>query len=218
MKETPLNARIPVGTAPPSVLPLETPPRPGGASTFRRVRIESAYKAVSADIERSILEGAIQPGMPLPTEQELADRFGVPRSTVRKAIRQVKQEGLLQRREGRRLFVPLPGLYDLAPRTARLAALDVAFHALVGRASSNRARMLAREPVSLLYNPALLQLYERLPQSRVRNLQAHRQILGALQQRDDPSAETWTRKHMDDFRRGFALAGLDMAAPLMQPH
>jgi len=260
------------------VSPLETTPRPGGASVFRRVRIEPTYKAVSAEIERSILEGAIQPGMPLPTEQELADRFGVHRSTVREAIRQVEQEGLLQRREGRRLFVTLPGLYDLAPRTARLlilqqitfqelwdvaitlepaaarlaaqaaspadldalainmeataaltdatpsaenhvalVALDVEFHALVSRASGNRALMLAREPVSLLYNPALLQLHERLPQSRARNLQAHRQILGALQQRDATGAETWTRKHMNDFRRGFAMAGLDMAAPLVQP-
>ena len=88
------------------------------------MRIEPAYKAVSAEIERSILEGGIPPGAPLPTEQELADRFGVHRSTVREAIRQVEQEGLVQRREGRRLFVTLPGLYDLAPRTARLLMLQ----------------------------------------------------------------------------------------------
>lgn len=240
------------------------------------MRIEPAYKAVSAEIERSILEGAIQPGAPLPTEQELATRFGVHRSTVREAIRQVEQEGLLQRREGRRLFVTLPGLYDLAPRTARLlmlqqitfqelwdvaitvepaaarlatrhatdadlqalatnlqatteltavsshqnhddalVQLDVEFHGLVGRASHNRALMMAREPVSMLYSPALLLLHQRLQQSRVRNLEAHQHILDALRRHDADGAEAWTRRHMNDFQRGFAMAGLDMAAPIV---
>jgi DNA-binding FadR family transcriptional regulator len=250
-----------------------------GVGMFRRLRIEPAYKMVSAEIERSILQGSLPSGAPLPTEQELATRFGVHRSTVREAIRQVEQEGLLQRREGRRLFVCLPGLYDLAPRTTRmlilqqitfqelwdvavtlepmaaqlaarqasaddldalaaniaatadlthdgrsatqddgaLVELDVEFHALIGRASHNRALMLAREPVSLLYNPALRQIYERLPQSRLRNLEAHRQMLDALRQRDAQAALDWTHKHMKDFQRGFAMAKLDMTAPIVPP-
>lgn len=245
-------------------------------SMFSRLRLEPAYKAVSSEIERSILSGQIQPGMPLPTEQSLAERFGVHRSTVREAIRQVEQEGLVQRREGRRLFVTLPGLYDLAPRAARLlllqqttfeelwqvavtleplaarlaaahaepadlealaqnteltaqlqargavsmeenmrlVELDVEFHALVGAASHNRALMLAREPISLLYNPTLLQLHLHLPQSKARNLAAHRAILDALERRDAEAAAEWTRKHMVDFQKGFELAGLDMRTPI----
>ena len=240
------------------------------AGIFRRVSVEPAYKAVSAAIERAIVDGALPPGTALPTEQELSERFGVHRSTVREAIRQVEQEGLLQRREGRRLFVCLPGVNDLAPRTTRLlllqqttfqelwdvslvleplaarlaaqhanaddlalleanfnaglaeqdlaalVALDTEFHALVGRASHNRALMLAREPVSLLYNTALLQIFERLPQGSERNVVAHRQIMDALQRRDGDAAAQWTRKHMVDFQRGFALAGLDMSTPLVK--
>lgn len=245
---------------------------------FKRLNLEPAYKAVSAEIERSILAGDIKPGMPLPTEQVLAERFGVHRSTVREAIRQVEQEGLLQRREGRRLYVALPGLYDMAPRAARLlllqettfqelwevavtleplaaslaaqaadavdfealdenlrltealqergattleenmqlVELDVEFHALVGRASHNRALMLAREPISLLYNPTLLQLHLRLPQSKARNLAAHRGILDALHRRHATAAAEWTRKHMVDFQRGFELAGLDIRTPIQR--
>lgn len=245
-------------------------------SMFSRLRIEPAYKALSAEIERSILSGKIQPGMPMPTEQCLAEQFGVHRSTVREAIRQVEQEGLLQRREGRRLFVTLPGLYDLAPRAARLlllqqttfhelwqvavtleplaaglaaiyangddidelqantdrtaelqargaasmeenirlVELDVEFHALVGRASHNRALMLAREPISLLYNPTLLQIHLQLPQSKARNLAAHRAILDALRCKDMKSATQWTRKHMVDFQKGFEMTGLDMRTPI----
>lgn len=247
----------------------------GPAAVFQRVVVEPAYKAVSAAIERAILDGALTPGAALPTEHELAERFGVHRSTVREAIRQVEREGLLQRGEGRRLFVCLPGVHDLAPRatrllllqqttfrelwelaatieplTARLAGqraqpddlrllhdnlgachalglghaahaelvqLDVAFHALIGRASHNRALMLAREPASLLYNPTLQQVFGHLPQAAARNLHAHRQIVAALERHDEDGAERWMHKHMTDFQRGFALAGLDMGTPIAQP-
>ena len=242
-----------------------------GAEVFQRVVVEPAYKTVSAAIERAILDGALRPGAALPTEQELADRFGVHRSTVREAIRQVEQEGLLQRREGRRLFVCLPGVHDLAPRATRLlllhqttfqelwdvaltleplaarlaaaeatdddlaqlqanidasaaetrlpalVALDMEFHALVGRASHNRALMLAREPVGLLYNPTLQQIFQRLPQASTRNLAAHQHTLDALRARDADAAAEWTRKHMVDFQRGFAMAGLSMRTPIAQP-
>jgi len=245
---------------------------PDEASVFRRVVVEPAYRAVSVAIERAIVDGALPPGAALPTEQELAQRFGVHRSTVREALRQVEQEGLLQRREGRRLFVCLPGVHDLAPRatrllllhqatfqelwdvaltleplSARLAAqqrtdddlalldanlaasrtekrwdklvgLDMEFHALVGRASHNRALMLAREPVGLLYNPTLQHIFKRLPQANARNLDAHAQTLDALHRRDAELAAEWTRKHMVDFQRGFAMAGLDMSKPVAQPN
>jgi DNA-binding FadR family transcriptional regulator len=222
-------------------------------------------------MERHILSGELKPGTALPSEQELASQFGVNRSTMRESIRLLEQEGLLVRHGGRRLFVVLPGLFDLAPRAARslilhqvtfqelwevavvvepeaarLAAqradeadlqavddnleaiaatlgvaadttsidchseLDVAFHALLARASKNRALMLAREPFSLLYRPALTLLQGALPQSAARNLHAHKEIVAALHARDAKRAHDWTRKHLVDFRNGFLHAGLPM--------
>jgi DNA-binding FadR family transcriptional regulator len=241
-------------------------------SVFQPLRHAPAYKALSAEIERKILGGELKPGEPLPAEQELAERFAVNRSTVREAIRQLEQEGLLVRGAGRRLQVALPGLYDLSPRTtralvlqqvtfrelweiavvlepcaARLAAthstdsdleeldanveataqavragaafteLDVQFHAIVARASRNRVLMLAREPVSLLYRPTLAELQRRLPQTGQRNLDAHRRIVAALRRRDADDAETWARKHLNDFQRGYRLAALDMDAAVELP-
>lgn len=242
-----------------------------GSAVFQRLVVEPAYKAVSSAIESAILDGALPPGAALPTEQALSERFGVNRSTVREALRRVEQEGLLQRREGRRLFVCLPGVHDLAPRATRLlmlhrttfqelwevalvmeplaaglaaqhanaddldlldanlrateratapkalVTLDMEFHALVGRASHNHALMLAREPVGLLYNPTLMQVFRRLPQARSRNLKAHEQILQALHARDAAAATDWTRRHLIDFQRGFVMAGLDMGTPIAQP-
>nr|WP_314629633.1 GntR family transcriptional regulator [uncultured Noviherbaspirillum sp.] len=249
---------------------------PHADQVFRRMRISPAYKAVSAEIERIIVSGELEPGAPLPTEAELAQQFGVNRSTLREAIRQVEQEGLVERREGRRLFVALPGLIDFAPRAirslvlqqatfhelwevavvleplaTRLAAtaaraedldalaanvarmealaadvpgndarnaslieLDVEFHAMVARASRNRALMLAREPVSLLYSTTLSKMQAQLPQMQARNVAAHRHILETLRAHDADGAELWMRKHIVDFQRGFVLAQLDMHVPI----
>jgi DNA-binding FadR family transcriptional regulator len=105
------------------------------------------------------------------------------------------------------------GTHTLESNT-RLVELDVEFHALVGRASHNRALMLAREPISLLYNPTLLRVHMHLPQSKLRNLAAHREILQAMHRRDAAGAEDWTRKHMVDFQRGFEMVALDMSSPI----
>ncbi len=244
----------------------------GSPSVFGPLRHAPAYKALSAEIERRILAGDLEPGAPLPSETELAERFAVNRSTVREAIRQLEQEGLLVRGAGRRLQVALPGLYDLAPRTtralmlqqvtfrelwevavvlepfaARLAAenatkadldelddnlrrteaamqagepfadLDVRFHALVARISGNRVLMLAREPVSLLFQPSLQRLHGKLPQTGRRNLDAHRRIVDALRRGDSAGAETWAHKHLIDFQRGYRLAELDMDVAVEPP-
>lgn len=95
--------------------------------------------------------------------------------------------------------------------------LDVAFHTVLAEAARNRALLLAREPISLLFYPALDMLFRHRKTRKVgpaRLLEAHRHILQALQSRDATSAETWMRKHMIDFRRGFLLCGLDVDAAL----
>jgi len=91
----------------------------GASGRFRSLPRQPAYKAVSSVMEQHILSGELKPGTPLPSEQELATEFGVNRSTMRESIRLLEQEGLLERHQGRRLFVALPGLFDLAPRAMR---------------------------------------------------------------------------------------------------
>jgi len=239
---------------------------------FDRLQVVPAYKAISGTIEQRIVRGDLRPGTQLPTEQELAEQFGVNRSTVREAIRQLEQEGLVERGGSKRLHVTMPGVQDAAPRAARalllhqvtfeelwqlaivlepqaaiLAAkaatdddiqalkaslqgleehhdsagavdthtmLDIEFHALVARISGNRALMLAREPINMLYQPSLIQLQQVLPQMEARNLEAHRRIVRAIAERNAELAHEWTRKHLIDFQRGYALAQIPMNTPL----
>jgi len=94
---------------------------------------------------------------------------------------------------------------------------DVAFHALLARASGNRMLMLAREPVSLLYAPTLGQVEARLPQAAARNLDAHRQLYAAIHDQDAEQAEQCMRWHLADFRRGFELAGFRLDEAVRWP-
>ena len=56
------------------------------------------YRDVKAEILRRITEGDWAPGARLPGEVELAEAFGVARATVNRAMRELTDEGLLERR------------------------------------------------------------------------------------------------------------------------
>lgn len=91
--------------------------------------------------------------------------------------------------------------------------LDMLFHDIIAQATKNRALMLAREPISLLFMPAGLAILPKL-RTEKRVVDAHQMILGAMKKHNPNQAETWMRKHIEDFRRGFEQAGLDMNKPL----
>lgn len=95
-----------------------------------------------------------------------------------------------------------------------LMELDVEFHRLLAQATGNRALILAEEPVALLLYSATEQLYRRSPRARFRLLEAHRHIYEALLAGDADAAEDWMRKHIEDFRRGYIVAGMDFKGPI----
>jgi GntR family transcriptional repressor for pyruvate dehydrogenase complex len=94
------------------------------APQFERIAVAPAYRLVCQAIEREILEGRLTIGAKLPTELELAERFGVNRATVREGIRALEQEGFLRRFAGRRLFITAPQFADLAPRASRALVIN----------------------------------------------------------------------------------------------
>jgi len=76
---------------------------------FDKVLIEPAYRKVAAAIGAHILNRALREGERLPPETELARQFGVNRSTVREALRELESRGLVQRRAGsKRMSVSRP--------------------------------------------------------------------------------------------------------------
>jgi DNA-binding FadR family transcriptional regulator len=68
-------------------------------------RIEHLPARIASHIGKEIAEGRIMPGEKLPTEHILAKTFGVSRSVVREAIAQLRNEGLVETRQGVGAFV-----------------------------------------------------------------------------------------------------------------
>jgi DNA-binding FadR family transcriptional regulator len=91
---------------------------------FEKLNVPSAYQVVSRKLRRMILSGELKAGDQLPTEIDLADQFGVNRSTVREGIRQLENEGLVSREGRKRLTVSVPASERLASQAS---------HALVMR-------------------------------------------------------------------------------------
>lgn len=63
------------------------------------------YRQIRGLITRSLESGEWGPGEVIPSESELAVRFGVSQGTVRKAIDEMAAENLLVRRQGKGTFV-----------------------------------------------------------------------------------------------------------------
>lgn len=97
--------------------------------------------------------------------------------------------------------------------------LDVAFHTLVAEIAGNKALLLAREPVSQLFYPALSKLFAH-PQNREKGprrlVEAHRHIIAAIKAHNVGEAETWMRRHIADFRRGYDSCAFDLNEPVEQ--
>lgn len=72
---------------------------------FQQIRFEPAYRKVAAALMERILDRTLREGDRLPSETELARQFGVNRSTVREAVRELTSSGLLTRRPGSKLLV-----------------------------------------------------------------------------------------------------------------
>lgn len=63
---------------------------------------------VASLLAREIESGDLNPGSRLPTEQQLAERFGVSRNVVREAVAQLRADGMVEARQGIGAFVLAP--------------------------------------------------------------------------------------------------------------
>jgi GntR family transcriptional regulator len=75
-----------------------------------RVKVNKAdptdlYEQVAADIRRAIADGEAKPGDRLPPARDMAAVLGVNSNTVFRALRLLREEGLLEFRRGRGVSV-----------------------------------------------------------------------------------------------------------------
>jgi GntR family transcriptional repressor for pyruvate dehydrogenase complex len=105
-----------------------------------------AYRQIATVIEERIVGRSLRAGDPLPSEMDLARQFGVNRSTIREAIRELEIHGLLGRVRGeKRLRVTRPQPGNVSSGVSRALKLhDVTFLELW-------EAMMAIEPVAAQY-------------------------------------------------------------------
>lgn len=72
---------------------------------FLKVTPEKLSNSVVRQIEQLILRGILRPGERLPSERDLADKMGVSRPSLRDAIAELAERGLLVSRAGSGIFV-----------------------------------------------------------------------------------------------------------------
>ncbi|MDD7971184.1 FCD domain-containing protein [Roseinatronobacter alkalisoli] len=72
---------------------------------FQRIQPEKLSKSVERQIELLLLRGILRPGERLPSERELAEKLGVSRPSLRDALGELQQRGLLTTRAGAGVYV-----------------------------------------------------------------------------------------------------------------
>ena len=233
---------------------------------FAPLEFEPAYRKVATALLDRITDRSLNAGDRLPSELELARQFGVNRSTIREALRELESAGILRRHRGSKLMMVSrperetiadgmsralalhdvtirdvwegltilePPIAEAAARSRRAADLTVIESAVaqalqpdaeaaarqaadffrhVGEATHNRVLMLAHESLLQLLAPSLQTIIDEVAPARARIATAQRKILDALRSGDAAAARSWTEKHIRDYRRGFDLAGIDLAS------
>jgi GntR family transcriptional regulator, transcriptional repressor for pyruvate dehydrogenase complex len=72
---------------------------------FTPVQPEKLSTAVTRQIEKLILRGILRPGERLPSERELSERLGVSRPSLRDAVAELQEKGLLTTKAGAGIYV-----------------------------------------------------------------------------------------------------------------
>src|SRR5437763_13318209 len=73
----------------------------------KSVRVAKGLDEIEA-LRTSIQKGHLEPGEMVGTESAFAQKWGLARNTVRRAVDTLIRDGLLERRPGKGLFVKLP--------------------------------------------------------------------------------------------------------------
>lgn len=86
---------------------------------------DTVAKRLRAEID----EGRVLPGANLPTESALAEQFGVSRTVIREAVSRLRQDGVVEARQGSGVYVTGPsGNRALRIDAAELSTLDAVLH------------------------------------------------------------------------------------------
>ena len=119
---------------------------------FQKIEAEKLSQSVVHQIELLILRGILRPGERLPSERELSERLGVSRPSLREAVANLQDRGLLTSRPNAGIFVAdrlgsafAPGLIDLFSSHAEAVFDYVSFRRDMEGLAAERAAKLGSD-------------------------------------------------------------------------
>lgn len=82
------------------------------------------YQQLVDRVRSAVKKGELEPGQKLPTVQELADRLGVAKGTIKRAYDELEHNGLLEKIQGRGTFVCYQPANSGSRKEQAMAAID----------------------------------------------------------------------------------------------
>lgn len=126
---------------------------------FHKVRPEKLSQTVIRQIELLILRGILRPGERLPSERELSERMDVSRPSLREAVGDLQERGLLVARPNAGIYVAdvlgsafAPALVDLFSRHDEAVFDYIAFRRDMEGLAAERAARLASDTDLMVIN------------------------------------------------------------------
>ncbi len=117
---------------------------------FQKIAAEKLSQAAVRQIEQLILQGVLRPGDRLPAERDLAETMGVSRPSLREALSEMQQGGLLIARPGSGVYVAdvlgsafSPALVRLISEHSQAADDYLAFRRDLEGIAAQRAALVA---------------------------------------------------------------------------
>ncbi len=91
------------------------------------------------------------------------------------------------------------------------------YFGLLAELAGNRVLVLSTQPLTRLLAPSLRRMIDRVPQAQSRIVVAERCIAEAVRRGKPEEAQTWMTRHIQDFRRGYELAGMSLDTRVALP-
>lgn len=136
-----------------------------------RVTRKRLYQQIADDIERLILDGTYTANSRLPSEQEMADEYGVSRNVVREALKRLKERDLVYIRTGSGTYISKPSTKPVSDALHRLirhnnANITIAHFYEIRRMLEPESARLAAERAELEDIKVIQAAYDDMEKSR----------------------------------------------------
>lgn len=153
---------------------LTRTPRNASTKDHLLTRGITLWRCIADDYEQMILLGKYENGTRLPAETEIAAHYGVNRHTVRRAMAELAERGLVRSERGSGTYVKTDKLdYRIGARTRFSEIVAAAGHDAQGRLQSHRiepsseeiARRLGLSPGATVIRLEIVRAADRVPVS-----------------------------------------------------